>query len=237
LRAALHEVPSASSVVIIVHGIAGNADAQYCLRAARSAVQAGFSAVRVSLRGADGNGDDIYHAALTDDLRVLLAAHALRRYRQVFLMGYSQGGNMVIRAASERIDPRIAGAVAICPPLDLARVMSNFDRKRFRLLKLIMNREANRQYERIERRGRAFSPVADLRACEELRGVERVGDCAAFWFSRRRPLLPSIERTADLAASYGSDAGCCVAIRSHGAGGLAGARARRRSAAPGDGLA
>ena len=170
LRAAHHEVQSATSVVVIVHGIAGNADAGYCLRAARSAVQAGFSAVRVSLRGADGNGDDIYHATLTDDLRVILAAPALRRYRQVFLMGYSQGGNMAMRAAAERIDPRIAGVVAICPPLDLARVMSNFDRKRYRPIKLIMNREANRQYERVERRGRASATVAELRrakSCDE----------------------------------------------------------------------
>ncbi len=181
LRAAHHEVPSSNSVVVVVHGIAGNADAGYCLRAAQSAVQAGFSAVRVSLRGADGNGDDIYHAGLTDDLRAVLAAPALRRYRQVLLIGYSQGGNMAIRAAAERIDHRIAGVVAICPPLDLGHVMANFDRKRFRPIKLIMNREANRQYERVERRGRASTTVAELTraktcaAWNELTIVRRFG--------------------------------------------------------------
>ena len=73
IRAVHHELASAGSLIVIVHGIGGNADSPYCVSAARAAVAAGCAAVRISLRGADGNGDDIYHAGLTEDLRALLS--------------------------------------------------------------------------------------------------------------------------------------------------------------------
>ncbi len=131
IRAALDDVPTSESLVVIVHGIGGTADSHYCVSAARAAVAAGCSAIRISLRGADGNGDDIYHAGLTEDLNTLLACPLLRRYRRVFLLGYSLGGNIALRAAIDQIDPRLAGVVAICPPLDLRAAMENFDRRRF----------------------------------------------------------------------------------------------------------
>jgi len=163
IRAVHHELAGADSLIAIVHGIGGNADSAYCVDAARAAVAAGCSAVRISLRGADGNGDDIYHAGLTDDLKALLSARCLRRYRRVFLFGYSLGGNIALRAAADRIDPRLAGVVAICPPLDLRAAMENFDRKRFWLHKKFMNGRANRQYAAVERRGRAHTAVRQLR--------------------------------------------------------------------------
>lgn len=163
IRAALDDVPTSESLVVIVHGIGGTADSHYCVSAARAAVAAGCSAIRISLRGADGNGDDIYHAGLTADLETLLACPRLRRYRRVFLLGYSLGGNIALRAAIDQIDPRLAGVVAICPPLDLRAAMENFDRRRFWLHKRLMNGRANRSYAVVERRGRAHTSVRELR--------------------------------------------------------------------------
>jgi predicted alpha/beta-fold hydrolase len=163
IRAVHHELASAGSLIVIVHGIGGNADSPYCVSAARAAVAAGCAAVRISLRGADGNGDDIYHAGLTEDLRALLSTQRLRRYRRVFLFGYSLGGHIALRAAVDRIDPRLAGVAAICPPLDLRAAMENFDRKRFCLHKKFMNGHANRSYAAVEKRGRAHTALRQLR--------------------------------------------------------------------------
>jgi hypothetical protein len=52
---------------------------------------------------------------------------------------------------------------AICPPLDLRAAMENFDRRRFRLHKWLMNSRANESFAAVERRGRAFATVAELR--------------------------------------------------------------------------
>jgi predicted alpha/beta-fold hydrolase len=163
IRAALHEVSSSESLVVIVHGIGGTADSPYCVTAALAAVAVGCSAVRISLRGADGNGDDIYHAGLTEDLKILLSLPRLDRYRRVFLLGYSLGGTIALMAAVDQIDKRLAGVVAICPPLDLRAAMENFDRRRLWLHKKLLNTHANRAYAVVERRGRACTSIRELR--------------------------------------------------------------------------
>jgi predicted alpha/beta-fold hydrolase len=67
-----------------------------------------------------------------------------------------------LRATVDQIDPRLAGVVAICPPLDLRAAMENFDRKRFWLHKKLMNGRANWSYAAVERRGRAHTTVRQL---------------------------------------------------------------------------
>jgi uncharacterized protein len=162
IRAQYHEVPSADTLVVIVHGIVGNADSGYCIGAAQAAVEAGCSAVRISMRGADGDGDDIYHAGLTDDLKALLSMKCLRGYRRVFLLGYSLGGNIVLRAASDHIDARIEGVVAICPPLDFKTASENLDRPTRRFYRDTLSRHALLGYAVLENRGRAQTSTAKL---------------------------------------------------------------------------
>jgi uncharacterized protein len=49
------------------------------------------------------------------------------RYRRIFLLGYSVGGHVALRAAIECKDPRLCAAAAICPPLDLNAATKAFD--------------------------------------------------------------------------------------------------------------
>ena len=163
IRGKYHDVESADTLVVIVHGIVGNADAEYCKAAAQAAVEAGCSAVRISLRGADGDGDDIYHPALTDDLRALLSMKCLRGYRRVFLLGYSFGGNMVLRAAADHIDSRIEGVIAICPPLDFKAAAENLDSLPGRPYRQMLKKCAVECYAAVERRGRAHTTTERLK--------------------------------------------------------------------------
>ena len=59
------EVAGADTLAIIVHGHGGNAGKPYCHSAALDARECGFSSLRISLRGADFAGEDIYHGGLT----------------------------------------------------------------------------------------------------------------------------------------------------------------------------
>src|SRR5262245_45020149 len=68
LTGLLSEVARADSIVVIVHGLSGNALSPYCATAASAAARLGFSSLRLSLRGADYSGEDILHGGITQDI-------------------------------------------------------------------------------------------------------------------------------------------------------------------------
>jgi predicted alpha/beta-fold hydrolase len=83
LTGLLSEIAGSETIILIVHGLSGNAMSPYCALAARAATQAGFSSLRLSLRGADYSGEDILHGGITQDLWAALAAPEIARYRRV----------------------------------------------------------------------------------------------------------------------------------------------------------
>src|SRR5262249_52678239 len=119
LSGLLDAVPGAETLVLIIHGLGGSALAPYCAAGARAARQAGYASLRLSLRGADMSGEDLYHGGLTEDLRAALASPEAAAYRHVLLLGYSVGGHVALRATLDRIDPRVRAVAAVCAPLDL----------------------------------------------------------------------------------------------------------------------
>jgi predicted alpha/beta-fold hydrolase len=159
----LSEAPESETLVLIVHGLAGSATSPYCVAAARAARQAGYSSLRLSMRGADGSGEDIYHGGLTADLRAALASPTLTRYQRIFLLGYSFGGHLALRAGIEQIDPRLRAIAAICPPLDLAATMNACDVPSRRLYRWAIKHGLNQCYARTAARGRAPNPLKRLR--------------------------------------------------------------------------
>ncbi|HEX2252360.1 MAG TPA: alpha/beta fold hydrolase [Thermoanaerobaculia bacterium] len=124
------EVPGAEEAVVLVHGIAGSHDAVYMRRGAAAAVAAGISCLRINLRGADRSGEDYYHAGLTADLAAAVASPELAPSRRLFLLGYSLGGHVALRLATEAPDERIAAVAAICSPVDLALGQRMIDSRR-----------------------------------------------------------------------------------------------------------
>ncbi|MDP7035356.1 MAG: alpha/beta fold hydrolase [Planctomycetota bacterium] len=115
-------LPDNKSLVIIVHGLGGNPERPYCLKAASIANRFACSSLRISLRGADHRGNDFHHAGLTEDLHTALLSPQLAGYQSIFLLGYSVGGHICLRYATENMDPRVQGVAAVCPPLDLVAV-------------------------------------------------------------------------------------------------------------------
>ncbi len=121
------------TVLLIVHGLGGSATSPYAVHAAREAERAGIASVRLNLRGADRRGEDVYHAGLTADLHATLASPELAAYAHVLVVGYSLGGHVSLRFATEQHDPRVRGVVAVCPPLDLAKSAAALDEPRLKL--------------------------------------------------------------------------------------------------------
>ncbi len=196
----LSEVPGTETLTLIVHGLAGNADSHYCLAASRAAQQAGFSSLRLSLRGADGSGEDIYHGGLIEDLKAALSSPSLVHYRRVFLVGYSFGGHLALRAAIEGIDPRLQAVAAICPPLDLKATMKACDAPARRFYRRSINSALNKNYARVVARRKMPTPLSILKraqTCDEwndLAIVPRFGFASLADYYERASVATDIHR-------------------------------------------
>lgn len=124
-----HE-PGAQTLLLIVHGLGGSSDSPYVRRAAAAAARRGWSSLRIDLRGADGLGEDVYHAGLWTDPIAALREASVARYERVLVLGYSLGGHVTLRLAIEGDDPRVRAVVAVGAPLDLDASARAFDRPR-----------------------------------------------------------------------------------------------------------
>jgi predicted alpha/beta-fold hydrolase len=127
-------------VALLVHGLAGCAQASYVVRLGRRLLGQGIRVVRLNLRGAgDGFGlaKGIYHAGRSDDLRVVVE-WLLERVSgsPIALVGFSLGANLVLKLAAEAAGESLAGldaVVAANPPLDLAACAQRIQRPENRL--------------------------------------------------------------------------------------------------------
>ena len=114
LKAAPH---ANRELLLVVHGLGGQAASHYVVAAARAAQESGVDCLRLNLRGADLRGDDFYHAGLTADLR---AAVANLEHDRIYVLGYSLGGHIALRFAAEGVPSRVVSVAAVCAPLNLA---------------------------------------------------------------------------------------------------------------------
>jgi predicted alpha/beta-fold hydrolase len=108
--------------LVLVHGLEGAGDAGYMRTMAKAALDAGFAVNRFNIRTCGGTerlANTLYHAGLTSDLRFVL--NQIRK--PVHLVGYSLGGNMILKLAGElgeEAAPLIASVCAVSTPIDLA---------------------------------------------------------------------------------------------------------------------
>jgi predicted alpha/beta-fold hydrolase len=123
----------AKTVVIISHGLEGNARKKYPLGMARAMNRMGYDALCLNFRGCSGEPNRLlrmYHSGVTDDLHTVIM-HAIRTegYERVFLVGFSMGGNQTLKYLGQdprMVPPEVQGAVVFSVPCDLkgsARVM------------------------------------------------------------------------------------------------------------------
>ena len=111
--------------LILVHGLEGSSDSRYIQGLTARAWEVGWNVVRMNMRncgGSDALTPTLYHSGLSGDV-----AAAIEHYRNRFglervaLVGYSMGGNLVLKLAGEWGNRAPLCAVAtVCPAIDLA---------------------------------------------------------------------------------------------------------------------
>jgi predicted alpha/beta-fold hydrolase len=114
-------------VALLVHGLAGCHLSPYMVRIAEKLNAAGVRSFRLDLRdcgAGQGLARQPYHAGRSDDvLAALRAVTALCADSDISLVGFSLGGNLVLKLLGETPDAlpsRLARAMAVNPAIDLA---------------------------------------------------------------------------------------------------------------------
>ncbi|MBV8053485.1 MAG: alpha/beta fold hydrolase [Acidobacteriaceae bacterium] len=113
--------------VVVVHGLEGSSDSQYMLGIAAKGLAAGMNVVRMNQRncgGTDGLAPTLYHSGRSQDIAAV--AGNLVDHDQISkfaLVGFSMGGNLVLKTAGEWSNAgpaQFVAVAAVCPSLDLA---------------------------------------------------------------------------------------------------------------------
>lgn len=114
-----------SKLIIISHGLEGNTQRSYIKGMARAGYGNGYDILAWNYRGCSEELNTklrFYHSGATDDLAVVID-HAQRtgRYHEIYLVGFSLGGNLTLKyLGEERARPEILKkAITFSVPLDL----------------------------------------------------------------------------------------------------------------------
>lgn len=181
LTGALRVPPGATTLALLVHGLGGDPDSHYVRQAARELSGAGVATLALALRGADGQGEDIYHAGLVDDLQAALASPELAAFGERHVVGFSIGGHVALRWALQPSDPRVRTVTAVCAPLQLRVAQELLDRGRGAFYRRHVLAGLKRLHAAAAARQRTPHPHAVVRACrtfyrwDELVVVPRYG--------------------------------------------------------------
>ncbi|MDE3105210.1 MAG: alpha/beta fold hydrolase [Acidobacteriota bacterium] len=117
---------ASAHTALIVHGLEGSSSSQYVLGNAAKLWAAGCNVIRMNMRNC-GNTEHLtptlYHSGLSGDVRCVLQ-HFLDLYslESIALIGYSMGGNLVLKLAGEygaTPPPQLCAIATVSPAVDL----------------------------------------------------------------------------------------------------------------------
>ncbi len=179
----LHGAQSADSLVILVHGLGGSTASRYHGWAVRAAEALGLATLRLNMRGADRRGADLYHAGLSSDLAAVLQSPRLAAMKNLYVMGYSLGGHVALRLATQVHDERLRAVAAVCSPLDLDRTVRAFDRPSRWLYRRYVLSGLSEMYDEIARHREMPVPPEEVRRARTLREWDRLTVVPRFGFA------------------------------------------------------
>lgn len=121
-------------LAIVSHGLEGNSKRSYVKGMVRALVRAGWDVAAWNFRGCSGAPNrtlHMYHSGSTEDLDSVIQYCALRGYQDIVLVGFSMGGNQILKYLGDpdsSVNSRVQAAVVFSVPCDLVGAAKAMDK-------------------------------------------------------------------------------------------------------------
>lgn len=125
--------------VLMIHGYSGSHKSPYLIRMTKKLAKLGIRSIRLNMRGCGsgrGHAKKLYHGGISEDvLSTLKMIKQTTPDSPIVLIGFSIGGNIILKLAGELQDTAhqyISRIIAINPPMDLHESAKRLSMKRSR---------------------------------------------------------------------------------------------------------
>ena len=165
-------------LVILSHGLEGDAEAGYVRGMAAALGAAGWDVLAWTFRGCGPQSNRLlrfYHSGETGDLGTVIH-HAAPEYPEgVTLVGFSLGGNLTLKYLGEApIDPAVIGGAAVSAPVELAASAGALDRQWGN--RVYLRRFLQTLIVKVEAKARRFPGEIDVSGIRRVRSFQEFDD-------------------------------------------------------------
>ena len=193
--------------LVLVHGLEGSSGSRYIQGLTARAWAAGCNVVRMNMRNcgdSDALTPTLYHSGLSGDVGAVVE-HYTKQFglERVALVGYSMGGNLVLKLAGEWvIRPPLCAVATVCPAIDLAAGSDALHEPQNRMYEWHFLRRLMRRYRRKAvlfpgtYRTRGIGPVRSLREFDDKIVATYCGFCNADDYYYRAASARVLDRIA-----------------------------------------
>ena len=166
--------------VVLVHGLEGSSRSQYVLGNSARAWAAGCNVVRMNMRNCGGTENlspTLYHSGLSADVAAVMRRLADEKGLNAFaLIGYSMGGNLVLKLAGELGESTpdyLKAVVGVSPAMDLGVSADALHNLSNRVYEWKFLRGLRRRF---RRKGRAFPAIYSTQGLERIATLRQFDD-------------------------------------------------------------
>ena len=170
-------------LVLVLHGLTGSSNSHYVLGLQHALAAQGWASVALNWRGCSGEPNLLprgYHSGVSEDLaRVITHLQAIRPLAPLFAVGYSLGGNVLLKYLGERGEQSgLQAAVAVSVPFRLDQCADRIGIGFSRIYQAHFMRELLAYVRRKQQRFQADGKAAQLAALEDLGKLDQM---RTFW--------------------------------------------------------
>jgi predicted alpha/beta-fold hydrolase len=180
-------------LIILLHGLEGNAQRSYITGTAKLFIDNGIDAVCVNFRGCSGELNlkyRSYHSGATDDLEdVINHIISTKHYSEICIKGVSLGGNLALKYLGERsiISKQIKAVIGVSVPCSLlgsAKELHRFKNILFhdRFKKYLVNRLKLKQKQ-----------FTDILSIEEIKSIKTLTDFDEVYTSKAHGFIDALD--------------------------------------------
>ncbi len=169
------EVRGERMTLLLLHGLEGSWQSHYMLGNAEKAWRAGWNVIRMNMRNCGGTemlSTTLYHSGLSGDVQAVadffVGRHGLG---QMAWVGYSMGGNMMLKATGEyggNAPGWLRAVVGVSPVIDMQPSADALHAVRNRVYELNFLRNMLRRY---RRKAEMFPGKFSLENCRRVRSI------------------------------------------------------------------